>query len=421
MGAWLHEYNEVLENGDSLGVVKDYTYYGCPDGRTGVQDVTILPFPKRPDEFMLIHKGRNSIGEPIDVPAVLYSHIIKDETFPNGKVFSKNNIIVEGDFLRSYLTSVQHANKEDWWIIQPATGSNTYFIFLLDSFGIELIHEQNIGEYYVLGASASGQAKFSPDGKKYATYNYLNELQVFDFDRSTGLLSNPLHETIDTSTEVVFSGLEWSSNSRFLYASSTFRLYQIDTKEDILSDGIQLIEEWSGLSDPFANVYFLMSLAPDCRIYMRSTGGAKSYHVIHYPNRKGMECGFVEAGLPLPKDNGFANFPNHPHWRIDEVEKCDSSILTIFGKPVYYSQDIQLFPNPTANTVQLNKPTIVSGGKISIYDYMGRLVYSQHWDTFQLDIIEVDVNILASGLYVVELIPTNNPNRIIYSGSFQKL
>jgi hypothetical protein len=50
---------------------------------------------------------------------------------------------------------------------------------------------QNTHQYFDrFRSSASGTAKFSPDGTKYAIYNYYDQLHVYDFDRETGHLSN---------------------------------------------------------------------------------------------------------------------------------------------------------------------------------------------------------------------------------------
>ena len=413
-----NENGDIIENGDSINFHADLYYGSCPIGVGAFQDLLLLPYPDHVDEFILIHKPKNPLGSEIGYSFLMYTHIIKNQEYPEGKVIEKNTKFRNQDYLGAYLTAIQHENQQDWWIIQPVEVSNQYDIFLLDKDGIALIHEQQIGHVYFDDASSGGAAKFSPDGNKYATYNYGNELQLFDFDRETGLLSNHEYTIVDPSTEQVFSGLEWSSNSRYLYASTTYRLYQVDTQVDVIENGVELIATWSGLSDPFPNIYFLMKLAPDCRIYLRSGSSSKSYHVIHYPNRKGQECGFVEAGLSLPQGNGFANFPNHPHWRVDEEEKCDSSILTMFGKPVYYHEQLVLYPNPVQDFAHVELPRSQPAGTFFIFDMQGIEVKS--WQSTRTDPLEqvIDFSFLQSGNYVLEFLPEENPERKIYVSQF---
>ena len=406
--------DEIIINGDSINQGEGLYNEDCGNGQSGVQDILLLPWPKDSSKYILLHKPINELTSQEYSTLLMYSVIEKTEGIE--EVIVKNQIYHEGIFLRYYLTAINHRNGIDWWIIQPSKDTNIYNIFLFDSSGIKLTHEQEIGNVYSEGASASGTARFSPDGKMYATYNYQDELQLFDFDRETGLLSNHRHLIVDESEELAFSSVEWSSNSRFIYCATTYRLYQIDTWAENLEEGTELIATWSGLSDPFANVYFLMALAPDCRIYMRSTGGSKSFHVVHYPDRKGEACGFVEASFPLPADGGFANWPNHPRWRVDQEMKCDSSILTMFGKPVYYQEELDLYPNPTRDRVRVQLPTTYDVGQLNVYDMEGRLVLEKSILQAGEKELDLDIQGLEAGTYMVEWLPSDNRERKVWIG-----
>ncbi|MFT6335731.1 MAG: hypothetical protein ACJATI_002486 [Halioglobus sp.] len=79
--------------------------------------------------------------------------------------------------------------------------------------------------------SASGTAKFSPDGTNYAFYNYYDQLHIYDFDRLPESLSN--HQKIDVIEDpeyfnLLFSSLEFSPDSRFIYCASSTVLYKVD-------------------------------------------------------------------------------------------------------------------------------------------------------------------------------------------------
>lgn len=414
--------DELMENGDSINAGKFFDTYwkgNCDLGYPGVQDMMFLPDPSNETGYYLIHKRRENKFSKTFIESMLYSYVDMSYNEGLGKVTLKNQEIdnvYPKNYVEYFLTAIQHENGVDWWIINPsADTSGTYFTYLLDSEGF---HKQ---EAQVIGNTrnpetfrAGGTAKFSPDGKHYAHYIQADGLELYDFDRSTGLLSN--HRSLDLSdtTKVLFASVEWSPNSRFIYASHSTELYQIDTWEEDLADGTVKISEWSGLSDPFPNVYFLMSLAPDCRIYMCSTSGTPAYHVIHYPDEKGVDCGFVEAGLQLDRRASFASFPNFPRWRVDEEMKCDSSILTMFGKPVYYSKQLLVYPNPTPrNEVRITIPDTHREGILTIYTQDGRLIEERAIITHTEEYI-LDLSSYSSGIYFISYIPRDNPRREIY-------
>jgi hypothetical protein len=328
-----------------------------------------------------------------------------------GELLEKNKEFFYNEYiLSSYLTAIHHENGEDWWIIQPAEEVNTYFTFLLDSMGISLIHEQEIGFGHFWDAGSSGTAKFSNDGLKYAYFNYGDQLRILDFDRSTGLFSEFEFVNINDTLPQIGSSVEWSANSRFIYVSCSFYLYQIDTWND---NEVELISEWSGLSDPFPNFYSLMVQGPDCRIYVRSMNGTDTWHVIHYPDEKGQACGFQEGSLRPPDGGTFWNWPNHPRWRVDEEEKCDPSIVSVLGQPVYYVEEMKVYPNPAVDYIKIDLPS-VGLGVLEFYDVNGNLLRKQEWESGSEEYIEL-INVPA-GVYFIEFLPYDNPKRKVYQG-----
>ncbi len=63
--------------------------------------------------------------------------------------------------------------------------------------------------YSVVDMSANngaGQVMFSPDGSRYIRYNPKNKIRMFDFDRSTGLLSNCQNIDVDFGDFDPFDG-----------------------------------------------------------------------------------------------------------------------------------------------------------------------------------------------------------------------
>jgi hypothetical protein len=298
--------------------------------------------------------------------------------------------------------------------------------FRLDQKGIHRNEDQSAEQYFDRWySSAGGTARFSPDGTKYAYFNRWANLHLYDFDRVSGLLSN--HQKIqifDTPADTFnhqFGSVEWSPNSRFAYITNRDSLHQIDTwEEDIEDDGIRLIDIYNGTLDPFATNFFVMALAPDCRIYMCSTNGSNSFHVINEPDELGPACDFVQNSIKLPRAAGSANLPLHPRWRVDEEDKCDPSITSIFGELVYYRRDLKIYPNPAIDLITIEIPENIGEASFVIYNQLGEILFSEIINRGRSTIIK-DINNFPSGIYNVELVPKINRERIFYGKQIVKV
>ncbi|MBK6784894.1 MAG: hypothetical protein IPG79_14880 [Saprospiraceae bacterium] len=166
-----------------------------------------------------------------------YSYIDISLDNGNGDVTLKNQTFYDKSVQFSYLTAIRHENKRDWWILQPLVNDSVFLTFLLDENGIKKMPDQNTHQYLDYERSiGAGTTRFSPDGKKFALYNYYDQLHIYDFNRVTGLLSN--HKKIEIyppneidRTEIRIGSVEWSPNSRFIYTASRLKLHQVDMWE----------------------------------------------------------------------------------------------------------------------------------------------------------------------------------------------
>ena len=151
--------------------------------------------------------------------------------------------------------------------------------------GVLNIKKQCIGHEWNW-IEGSGQAVFSPDGTKYARFQPNNNLNIFDFDRCAGELSNPV--IIPFSPDTIFrAGVSFSPNSRFLYAHAYTKLYQFDMQATDVPASQLLIDEYDGVADPFPTRFYMGQLALDNKIYISSAGTHEHLHVIHSPDSLG--------------------------------------------------------------------------------------------------------------------------------------
>jgi hypothetical protein len=303
-----------ITGGDSLnpGLLHDVF---CDDGYRAEQGSTFVPHPGNDNLYYLIHLGLNYYDSIGGVGDKLYYTLI-DKSLGNGygAVIEKNQIILEDTLAFGLITLCRHANGRDWWIVVPEMSTPKNFIFLLTPYGIWGPYEQSIGNIQ-FDDDGTGNAVFSPDGTKYARFDWYNQLDYYDFDRCSGLFSNPRHlsiiEPADTFPNV--GGVAFSSNSRYLYVTKADKVFQFDTWVDDLQSSKQTVAVYDGgVILQAATGFFLPQLGPDGRIYICSSSAVPIMHLIEWPDRPGVLSNVIQRGFPLPTYNAWAMcfFPN---------------------------------------------------------------------------------------------------------------
>lgn len=204
----------------------------CADnkGYNSAQNMMLLPDPGNPAYFHFFHCPVIKVDNSILRVNVLHTVVDLSANNGNGTTIFKNQVVVADTLHYDGLHAVRHANGRDWWIVAAKQSSNKYFFLLLTPEGVAL-KEQSIGEPAMSGDR--GETAFSPDGTKMARYNAKDDLRIFDFDRCSGELSNPIFiEIQDDVVGELFAGLAWSADSRYLYISDVKQLFQFDATAD---------------------------------------------------------------------------------------------------------------------------------------------------------------------------------------------
>jgi hypothetical protein len=320
---------------------------------------------------------------------------------PLGIVEFKNIPILEDTLHYGRITATRHANGRDWWIIQQKFASNKYYKFLLTPQGIEVQESQEIGDSPIFSTGV-GQAIFSPDGSKYVTTNaygsiHDSSVDVFDFDRCSGLLSNPRRIPLSSS---YLQGAAISPNSQYLYLSYAIDFYQVDLDAETLDT--LLIEEYDGFGGALPTYPFLAQLAPDNKIYLSAWNGNKFMHVIHNPDEAGVASNIEQHGIELPSYNS-GTVPNHPNYRLGRLigSPCDTlewveDTTSVVANSITI-ENFSVSPNPTVSSIHF------SAEKKSDYiitDWLGREI---RFGVAVLGDNQVDVSDLVSGVYFISL------------------
>lgn len=195
-----------------------------------------------------------------------------------------------------------HANGEDIWVVEhlhDGSTDQTFYKYKLTEFntpGSAFDHEQDIGSF-----TADGSIKFSRDGSKMAcATNY--SLDVYNFDRESGDLSNPIHLLLGPGQFAY--GIEFSPDNSKLYVQNNNSiwggLYQFD-----LEAGDATAINFS--KTIITNIYaWGLQLGPDGRIYRGTVG--EYLDVINNPNELYPDCDFIINGLFL--GNNGSCLPN---------------------------------------------------------------------------------------------------------------
>lgn len=320
---------EPMENGQGLNpgphanTWQDYGYILD-------QGALILPVPEHDSLYYLLHLDKETPSGQFDYHSqhFYYTLINIRENNGLGRVIEKNQVIIDEELQVGKLTSVKHANGRDWWILLRKYGSNIFHRFLVTPDGILSQGIQQIGNPVLL--PGVGQAVFSPDGSKYVFYdnrsvvdgNYCN---IYDFDRCTGQLTNPVQFSFVDSASC--GGIAISPNNRFLYVSSFRFLYQYDLWAPDIEASRITIAEWDGFVENnfFATTFYLAQLAPDGKIYINSNNSVSYLHVINQPDLPGLLCDVCQHCVDLPTKNAFS-MPNFPNYRLGPLEgsPCDT-------------------------------------------------------------------------------------------------
>tara|TARA_B100000941_G_scaffold135972_1_gene96400 strand:- start:706 stop:2784 length:2079 start_codon:yes stop_codon:yes gene_type:complete len=193
------------------------------------------------------------------------------------------------------VTAVIHQNSYDFWIVSRADNSNSYHAYLLTSTGLDNNPvTTNIGDIY---NGTGGYMKGTSDGKRIAVANYFtsNNVDLYDFDNSTGILSNLITLTMPDMPY----GIEFSPNNNILYVSCLGNIYQFDlllgSAADIFNSMVHLNPNTSGSGQDFP---WALQLASNNKIYTAAYE-LTSLGVINNPNVLGLGSDYVPGAVSL--------------------------------------------------------------------------------------------------------------------------
>lgn len=284
-----------------------------------------------------------------------------------GDVESKNTQLTP--FVREKITSVNHCNGKETWVITRDYRNGDFLAFLVTAAGIQA----PVITASLSTASVLGYLKASPDGTRIADAKLLSSLELFDFNPVTGLVSNK--KTIMTYPTLFNYGVEFSPDSKILYTTCSkdnfpynsefsnyiFQFSKLDSAVPVIQSTLTRLD--SAISFSYS-VFSALQLAPDGKIYV-SIINSTILSVINNPNQAGTACQYSRSG-PQLMTGSYSRY-GLPDFNQSYVKGSFRYDTACFSNQVkfYYSRanDVQSvkwdFDDPvsgTGNTSTLDSP-----------------------------------------------------------------
>jgi hypothetical protein len=398
--------NHIMPHGDSLSFGDIYLHNLGIHGYTIPQGALILPLPGSDNLFYIFHEKADWADPPNDiiVPGVQYSIVDMNQNQGKGDVIIKNQAVIRDTINYGNLCVVRHANGRDWWILAPGFTLPVIHKILFTPNGISTF-KQTVPFIPSL-KTESGQAVFTPDGSKYirCSNDYCGttiRLEVYSFDRCSGLLSNfqDIPGIMDSLT--LFPGVAVSPNSQYLYVTNGSNVFQFDLFAPDIASTQQIVAVWDNFHWINTPTFFNnMQLAPDGRIYI-SAANVPYMHVINQPNYFGSACDVQQRAVFFPYVNNVG-MPNFPNFRLGPMvgSPCDSLFNAIPESGFESEQSFTAYPNPCSDmiTFNLGNEVLHKQQAIQIYNSIG-----QKLDEIAITVGESTSNYntckLADGIY----------------------
>lgn len=285
--------NQIMPNGEHLK--------GDP---SSTQSAIIVPRPGSSHLYYIFTIDNSDDGYG-GLDGLNYSLV--DMTLDNYRgdvvLFTKNILLTAP--LCEKVTAVGHSNGTDIWVIAPKYGTNSFYSYLVTVDGVNHTPVISSAGDVILGnINAKGYMKVSPNGEKIAKANAgMYSMELFDFDNTTGIVSNALKDMINEAEPY---GVEFSPNSSLLYISSWYVGEQVLFQYDLEAGSPQGILDSRLLIANGPNG--ALQLGPDNKIYV-AQNQSSLISVINQPNQIGAASYFQYQVISLGGRNSRWGLP----------------------------------------------------------------------------------------------------------------
>ena len=267
--------HEIVINGSGLTGTKTTTH-----------SALFVPFPSHDNQYYVFTLT------PAFSSTQGVSYSILDMNDDIGVVSEKNTFLTAMSYEK--IIATPHYNGIDYWIIIPIWGDNLFKTYILSSEGLSEGTNINEGPIHQ-GTRQYGESIMSPGNNWFCIINhYIHGSDLYKFDNQNG---NIFHIASLPLTGFYY-GIEFSPDETKLYISGHDNTKSVLYQYDISDEDSIVIKSSAQLVGTVSNRHFgALKLGPDGRIYATkhtNFNGDKYLGVIYNPNKKGIECNFVE-------------------------------------------------------------------------------------------------------------------------------
>ena len=319
-----------------------------PQGFLGIHCAGFIPAPDDEDKIYMVYYNFDDLNID-DAFKKLYAIIDISNNEP--EVIAQDIILMDKIREPGHSSAARHANGRDWWLLQFSRDS--VFSFLIDPSGINLDHISVLPFEIRRGQSS---VSFNHNASQYAFIqridnNNINgaDLTIFDFDRCTGNLSNPLRKSFSTIDQGLVHSVAFSGSGQYLYTNNETTCFQYD----MWSDDILASRETVMITDSLQYTLFVtssrlvsstfghMRLGPDRKLYITNPGQNNRIHIIHEPDQPAAFCRPEQNAMIMPSVN-VGTLPAMPTLRLGPLDGSSCDTLGLDNNPVSrfrYEQD----------------------------------------------------------------------------------
>lgn len=277
--------HEVMENGDGLLSMT-----------TSSQSALIVPKPGFGNTyyiFVVHYQGQGGLT---------YSEVDMDANGGLGRITNVKNVVLL-DITSEQLNGTMHSNGTDVWIVVHGFGNNLFYSFRVTPQGINTVPViSTSGPVLDINndMDSLGCMKLSPDGTKLAMATTVAGAYLYDFDNTTGAVSNG---QLLSQREALY-GVSFSPSGNVLYVTDSGwgGLLQFNLLANNIPASMQVFSD-----EEFMTSYG-MQLGPDGKIYF--LGPAEGLSVINNPDVVGPGCNWQLGGVSLGGRLPFLGLPN---------------------------------------------------------------------------------------------------------------
>jgi hypothetical protein len=307
---------------------------GLKGNNSSTQGALIVPMPGSATRYYLFTADavENDFKNGLRVSVV-------DMTLDGGRgdVVTRDSLISLG--VNEKVIAITRCSDDSFWLIAHGYDNNTFIAWPVTRAGFGAPVVSMVGTALVKSADAAGQMRASHDGRRLALARASGRaVDLFDFDRATGRVSNPIELSLAEGTRFVYGvyGIEFSPDNAKFYGTEAGRIYQFDMTSGvpatIQASRTLLYEHFPDPSTGIGETPGGMSVAPDGKIYV-VIGLTDRISIIDRPNALGIAAGYQPSAIRVQGSLGWGvpNFMTTPERVVVTATVSNDTTICVGG------------------------------------------------------------------------------------------